>query len=169
MLNAVSVHHPVLSLARRCLLPALACHHHPPSLPSIAVAVSHRCLSLPQSSSPIHCLCSLLSLSLVPVISHRRRQMPSSCQQIILPVAVISCRRPPFLQFLVYRHHYFLLAADPHHLSSAITISLVTTANAREQQCPVSTTVTLVRHCCPLLSEMVITSACLPQTQPPPC
>jgi len=112
MLNAVSVHHPVLSLARRCLLPALACRRHPPSLPSVAVAVSHRCLSLPQSSSPIHCLCCLLSLSLVPVISHRRRQMPSSCQQIILPVAVISCRRPPFLQFLVYCHHYFLLAAD---------------------------------------------------------
>ena len=164
MLNAVSVHHPVLSLARCCLLPALACRCHPPSLPSVAVAVSHRCLSLPQSSSPIHCLCCLLSLSLVAVISHRRRQMPSSCQQIILPVAVISCAISCLLPPL-----FFVGGRHPHHLSSTITVPLVTTANACEQQCPVSTTVTLVRHCCPLLSETVITSACLPQTQPPPC
>ena len=100
MLNAVSVHHPVLSLARHCLLPALACCCHPPS------SVRHSCRKPPLSVAATVIITnpmSLLSLVSTLIGAGRCRPLVSKLYCLLLSSLV---------QFLVYCHHYFLLAAD---------------------------------------------------------
>jgi hypothetical protein len=101
MPNAVFVCHPVSSLAHPHPPPALMCRCHstPSSSAAITIRGSHR--NLPQSSSPIRCLCHLLLLSFVAVVS--RRRLP------FFQFIVLGCRRR---RFLSHCRHRFLLAVD---------------------------------------------------------
>ena len=94
MPNAIFVCHMVSFLPHHRLRPALVCCHHSTPSPSVAIAVRGSRIKPPQSSSsPIRCLCRLLSLSLD---------------------AVISRRRPPSFQFIARRrrHRRYLSEID---------------------------------------------------------
>ena len=95
MPNAVFVRHLVLFIPHRRLPPALACRRCSTPLSSLAIAVRGSRRKPTQSSLPIRCLCRLLSLSLI---------------------AVVSCQRSKSFQFIVHRRRCrrccFLSAVD---------------------------------------------------------
>ncbi len=100
MLNAIVVRRPLPTfpvVVRRPISRALVvrCRRPPPSSAAIAVVVRRRCLplppSLPQPSSPIHCLRRLSQPALVlprhsppPDLASRRHPPPSSSATVVV-------------------------------------------------------------------------------------